>query len=139
MNLVHHQWVIPPLVDQMEVLCLEIRSILRDAVPSREDRFALEVLYREALANALDHGCADLDNCCITVTMEQQSRLHRGTVKDTGSGYSPLQVESTGLTPESNQSERGRGLFLIRQLSHRCIWEDNGRQCCFERDLKEAD
>ena len=42
---------------EVDRICLAIRALLAQALPSAKDRFALELLAREAFGNAVRHGC----------------------------------------------------------------------------------
>ena len=90
--------------------------------------FQIEMALREALANAVLHGCkADPTKrieCCVTCDE------HRGiliVVRDPGNGFDPAKVPSP--TDEQNIfSDHGRGIYLINTLMDDVRYERNGAE-----------
>ena len=80
----------------------------------------------EAVNNAIIHGnCRDQNKVVEVRTSKRKGRLAI-TVKDEGDGFDYSNL------PDPTCSERvqkcgGRGVFLMRQLSDRCSFQDNGR------------
>ena len=88
--------------------------------------FEIEMALREALANAIQHGCksdpAKTIDCSVT-----GDRVHGITivVRDPGSGFDPRTIPSP--SKDSNlRSEHGRGIFLISKLMDEVTHERNG-------------
>ena len=80
--------------------------------------FEIEMALREALANAIQHGCkgdpAKMIDCSVTGDREHGITI---VVSDPGSGFDPRTIPSP--RQDSNlHSEHGRGLFLISKLEH---------------------
>jgi serine/threonine-protein kinase RsbW len=90
--------------------------------------FEIEMALREALANAVLHGCnADPSKRIeCSVTCEE----HRGiliVVSDPGKGFDPAKVPSP--TNEQNIfSDHGRGIYLINTLMDEVRYERNGAE-----------
>jgi serine/threonine-protein kinase RsbW len=88
----------------------------------------IETALREALANAITHGCANDPNkqidCCVACD-EQHGILI--VVRDPGNGYDPLEVASP-LVGENLFSNHGRGIFLINQLMDEVHIRKNGSE-----------
>ncbi len=78
--------------------------------------FEIETALREALANAIIHGCGSDPNrrvqCCVACDMERGMLI---VVRDPGAGFDPAQVPSP-ILGENVFSEHGRGIYLINQL-----------------------
>ncbi len=78
--------------------------------------FQIEMALREALANAVLHGC--------------KADQHRGiliVVRDPGNGFDPAKVPSP--TDEQNIfSDHGRGIYLINTLMDDVRYERNGAE-----------
>lgn len=76
----------------------------------------IEVALREALANAIIHGCGSDPSrrvqCCVAC---DESRGMLIVVRDPGEGFDPAQVPSP-IVGENVFSSHGRGIFLINQL-----------------------
>ena len=88
--------------------------------------FEIEMALREALANAILHGCkADpAKKIEISVTGDREQGILI-VVCDPGSGFDPASVPSPA--DDSNlHSDHGRGIFLITKLMDEVTHERNG-------------
>jgi serine/threonine-protein kinase RsbW len=90
--------------------------------------FQIEMALREALANAVLHGCkadpAKRIECSVTCD-EQRGILI--VVRDPGTGFDPAKIPS----PTDGQnlfSEHGRGIYLINTLMDEVRFERNGAE-----------
>jgi len=88
--------------------------------------FEIEMALREALANAVLHGCkADPSQkveCSVTGDRDQGILI---VVRDPGEGFDPASIPSP--TEDSNlHSDHGRGILLINQLMDEVKHERNG-------------
>ena len=88
--------------------------------------FEIEMALREALANAILHGCkadpAKKVECSVTGDREKGITI---VVRDPGSGFDPASVPSPA--DDSNlYSDHGRGIFLISKLMDEVRHEQNG-------------
>ena len=93
-----------------------------------EKEFQIEMALREALANAVLHGCnadpAKRIECSVTCD-EQRGILI--VVRDPGNGFDPAKIPIP--TNETNVfSEHGRGIFLINTLMDEVRYEGNGAE-----------
>jgi serine/threonine-protein kinase RsbW len=88
----------------------------------------IETALREALANAVTHGCscdpAKIIHCCVALD-EQHGILI--IVRDPGKGYDPLVVPNP-LVGENIYSNHGRGIYLINQLMDEVQIRRNGTE-----------
>ena len=78
--------------------------------------FEIEMALREALANAVLHGCKGDPSKRIecTVSGDQENGITI-VVRDPGSGFDPASLPSP--TEDANlHSEHGRGILLINEL-----------------------
>lgn len=87
--------------------------------------FEVETAIREALANAIKHGCrgdtSKQVRCCVAC---DESRGMLVVVSDPGQGFDPAAVPSP-LTGQQIYSEHGRGLYLINRLMDE-VWFTEG-------------
>jgi serine/threonine-protein kinase RsbW len=88
--------------------------------------FEIEMALREALANAILHGCkADPEKkieCTVTGDKSQGITI---VVRDPGTGFDPASIPSP--TEDSNlHSDHGRGILLINKLMDEVKHESNG-------------
>jgi anti-sigma regulatory factor (Ser/Thr protein kinase) len=88
----------------------------------------IETAVREALANAITHGCGNDPSqnilCCVACDEEHGILI---VVRDPGNGYDPLTVASP-LVGENIFSNHGRGIFLINQLMDEVHIRRNGSE-----------
>jgi anti-sigma regulatory factor (Ser/Thr protein kinase) len=104
-------WVIPSSLTQ-------IRPVVNEALAElgeRADLDAVELALHEALANAISHGNQESISKAVRVTLAQHS--NGGVVlvvKDCGEGFDANKVPDP--LGDRLLSERGRGIFLMRQL-----------------------
>ena len=88
--------------------------------------FEIEMALREALANAILHGCkgdpGKKVECSVTGDREQGILI---VVRDPGNGFDPSTIPSP--TDDSNlHSDHGRGILLISKLMDEVKHERNG-------------
>ncbi len=87
--------------------------------------FEIETALREALANAIQHGCGNDSSkqvqCCVAC---DQSRGMLLVVRDPGQGFDPASIPSP-VTGQNLYSEHGRGIYLINQLMDQ-VWYERG-------------
>lgn len=88
--------------------------------------FEIEMALREALANAILHGC----KCDPTMKIECSVKGDRNegiqiVVRDPGKGFDPKSIPSP--TDDSNlHADHGRGILLISKLMDEVTHESNG-------------
>ena len=112
---------ISPVVDSV----LDVASRMGCA---KGHEFEIETGIREALANAIKHGCGGDTSkqvrCCVAC---DESRGMLIIVSDPGQGFDPATVASP-LLGQQLYSEHGRGLYLINQLMDQVWFSDSGTQ-----------
>ena len=105
------EWVIPSSLTQIRPVVSEALAELGE----RTDLGAIELALHEALANAISHGNQECISKAVRVTLAQRS--NGGVVlvvKDCGNGFDANKVPDP--LGDRLLSERGRGIFLMRQL-----------------------
>ncbi len=104
---------------------LEVASKM-DCAKGKE--FEIETALREALANAIIHGCANDPSrrvqCCVACDMERGMII---VVRDPGKGFDPKDVPSP-IVGQNVFSEHGRGIYLINQLMDEVTYERGGAE-----------
>ncbi len=114
-----------------EDLSLEVRKLLSRLV-TRRDVFAVELLVRELLVNAVEHGCHSDIRKEVKLDLEMQDGLIAGRVTDQGEGFDHQRVMNERL----KGGERGHGLFILESYTDSFQWEDQGRVIIFQRQLE---
>jgi anti-sigma regulatory factor (Ser/Thr protein kinase) len=105
------EWVIPSSLTQIRPVVSEALAELGE----RADLSAVELALHEALANAICHGNQESLSKAVRLTLAQRSN---GSVvfvvKDCGDGFDAANLPDP--LGDRLLSERGRGIFLMRQL-----------------------
>jgi serine/threonine-protein kinase RsbW len=101
-----------------------VMQIAREMKCSDGNEYQIELALREALANAIVHGCNNDPTkkveCCVACTESSDVMI---VVRDPGQGFSPNAVPDP-LAAENH----GRGIYLINQLMDEVSFERNGSE-----------
>jgi anti-sigma regulatory factor (Ser/Thr protein kinase) len=105
-----------------------VLQIAREMKCADGNEYHLELALREALANAIIHGCNNDPTkkveCCVVCTEASDVMI---VVRDPGEGFSPQSVPSP-LAAENLHSDHGRGIYLINQLMDEVSFARNGAE-----------
>jgi anti-sigma regulatory factor (Ser/Thr protein kinase) len=105
-----------------------VTQLLESKGWTENDVMAVELALREAVANAIRHGCRnDPRNkvqCCVTCDDSGEVMI---VVRDPGAGFDHTTVPNP-LDPENMLKPSGRGIFLINGLMDRVGFADGGRE-----------
>src|SRR5258708_38549790 len=105
-----------------------VMQIAREMKCAEGNEYQVELALREALANAIVHGCNNDPTkkveCCVACTEASDVVI---VVRDPGEGFSPSALPSP-LAAENLHSEHGRGIYLINQLMDEVSFERNGAE-----------
>lgn len=85
------------------------------------------IALTEAFQNALIHGNKNDPSKTINVVFESKPKGLSFTVTDEGAGFNPDTVPDPLDLDVDVESEKGRGVFLMRSLSDKLIVTDEGR------------
>jgi len=90
--------------------------------------FELEISLREALANAIIHGCGKDSSKYVQCTVAcDEGRGLLIVIRDPGDGFDPAKVTSP-LLGQNVYSDHGRGVYLINQLVDKVKYEKGGTE-----------
>jgi serine/threonine-protein kinase RsbW len=122
----HFEVTLPADVAAISPVVGWVMRLVGELEYSTGKEFEIEMALREALANAVLHGCkADPSKkveCSISGDREQGILI---VVRDPGSGFDPSSLPSP--TDDSNlHSDHGRGILLINKLMDEVKHERNG-------------
>lgn len=105
-----------------------VMQIAREMKCAEGNEFQIELALREALANAIVHGCHNDSTkkveCCVACTEQSDVVI---VVRDPGAGFTPAAVPDP-LAAENLCSTHGRGIYLINQLMDEVSFERNGAE-----------
>jgi len=105
-----------------------VMQIAREMKCAEGNEYQVELALREALANAIIHGCNNDPSkkveCCVACTESSDVVI---VVSDPGQGFVPSAVPDP-LAAENLYSTHGRGIYLINQLMDEVSFERNGAE-----------
>jgi serine/threonine-protein kinase RsbW len=112
-----------------EAVDLVARHCLASGVSPREARFIVRVVLCEALANAILYGNRLDTSKSVEIRVQLDEEHLRLQVTDQGDGFDPTDMpDPTDVA--AIDSERGRGLFLIRNLVDEVHFNERGNGIC---------
>lgn len=115
---------IPAEVEAIDRACGELRAgILADL--NSADRFAVELLVREALSNAVFHGARQRRSKGIQFEMR---RVAGGVVIRVSDGGEGFDWRSGSKSREQPKEEYGRGLEILHRYASRVQFFGNGNE-----------
>jgi serine/threonine-protein kinase RsbW len=114
--------------DSISPLVESVMAAARSTHIGDDKELEIETSLREALANAIKHGCSADPSKCVrcTVAFEQPGSILI-VVSDPGNGFDPSHLPD----PTSNEhlfDNHGRGIFLINKLMDEVKFEKNGTE-----------
>ena len=105
-----------------------VLQIAREMKCAEGNEYHVELALREALANAIVHGCNNDPTkkveCCVVCNEASDVMI---VVRDPGEGFSPQAVPSP-LDAENLNRDHGRGIYLINQLMDEVSFARNGSE-----------
>lgn len=119
---------LPANVDSVSAVVEGILAIASEMQCARGKEFEIETALREALANAILHGCHNDPSkqiqCCVACDKDRGMII---VVRDPGQGFDPASIPSP-VVGENVYSEHGRGIYLINQLMDHAWYEHGGTE-----------
>jgi serine/threonine-protein kinase RsbW len=121
--------VVPPRPDRVSAARADLRAWLAGGGVGRADTEAIVLAASEAIANAVEHGCRDRPGSVVRLSASEVGGDVEIRVGDPGAWPEPRGPRPAarprvlgGLAglPEGD-AERGRGLFLMRELAD-AVW-----------------
>jgi anti-sigma regulatory factor (Ser/Thr protein kinase) len=113
--------VLSATADEAEEFCLQFRRRAGDLGTSF--MFLAELLLREALMNAIVHGCGGNRNKQVLCTVRMAPRRVIIAVQDEGEGFD---WRSVPKPPELSLETHGRGIDILRKYASRVRFNNKG-------------
>jgi len=126
---------LPAARDAVDRLCREVRMGLLAGIPPRE-RFAVELLLREALMNAVVHGAQDQPDAEIDCEVRPVAGGIQIRIQDGGRGFDWRAHRRTVPEPFA---ERGRGLYILDRYASQVRFSGNGSQVEMTRMFQQGE
>jgi len=106
----------------------QILTIVDSMGCARGKEFAIETAIREALANAITHGCGSDPSKQVKISAYcDEERGMILVVRDPGKGFDPKTIPSP-IRGERLFAEHGRGIYLINQLMDEVRFRSGGSE-----------
>lgn len=121
---------ITPCVDQ-------ILAIVGQMGCGAGKEFEIETALREALANAIVHGCKEDSSKTVDVSVScDESRGMIIVVRDSGEGFDPADIPSP-IVGEKLFEDHGRGIYLINRLMDDVRFRAGGTEIWMRKDTAD--
>lgn len=124
----------PASLAELEGVCLELRGFLAGAVLTDRTRFGIELLAREALSNAVRHGCKADPELRVRMSCRLGRRALILKVADDGPGFDWRAMLDR---PADEEACHGRGLALYRLYANRFLFNQRGNKLVLIHILPE--
>jgi serine/threonine-protein kinase RsbW len=125
---VRFELTIPGTVKAIEPAVQQILTVVDSMGCARGKEFAIETAIREALANAITHGCGSDPSKQVKISSYcDEERGMILVVRDPGKGFDPKTIPSP-VRGERLFAEHGRGIYLINQLMDEVRFSSGGSE-----------
>jgi serine/threonine-protein kinase RsbW len=120
--------VVPGRLDAISPAVESIMAEARGMECSKGKEFEIETALREALANAIRHGCAHDATQSVEVCVAcDEANGMLIVVRDPGPGFDPTAIASPTVG-HNIYRHHGRGIYLINQLMDEVSFEKGGTE-----------
>lgn len=119
---------VPGQLEALTPAVEEVMAIARGMECSQGKEFEIETALREALANAIQHGCRNDPDKRVEVCVAcDPARGILIVVRDPGAGFDPTSIPSP-VRGRNLYRHHGRGIYLINQLMDEVSFERGGTE-----------
>jgi serine/threonine-protein kinase RsbW len=119
---------VPARLDAITPAVEHVMSVVGRMERARGKEFEIETALREALSNAIRHGCSSDDTKAVEVVVAgDENGGMMIVVRDPGPGFDPSRVPSPTVGPNVYR-HHGRGIYLIKQLMDEVSFGRNGSE-----------
>jgi len=119
---------VPGRLDAINPAVERVLAVARTMECATGKEFEIEMALREALANAIRHGCAGDPHKSVQLCVAcDETRGMLIVVRDPGPGFDPASVPSP-VVGQNLYSSHGRGIYLITQLMDEVSFTSGGTE-----------
>ena len=132
--LLHLDLNIPAVVQAIDPVVEKVMWVVEQMGCAEGKEYEVELSLREALANAVVHGCSKDPNKQVNFIVACD--ISRGmiiVVQDPGKGFDPKQLKSP-IVGECLYSEHGRGIYLINHFMDEVRFEKGGTEIVMKKE-----
>jgi GAF domain-containing protein len=125
--------VIPADPEHISTITEGVERLLHDKGWNEREVIGVELALREALANAIRHGCGGDPSkkveCCVMYTEPGEIVA---VIRDPGPGFDTTHIPDP-MAAENIFKTSGRGVFLINQVMDAVQYSDGGREVAMRK------
>lgn len=129
---------IPADVNAINPVVDGVMQVAREMKCAEGNDYSIELALREALANAILHGCNNDPSkkveCCVVCEGSSEIVI---IVRDPGEGFVPASVPNP-LSGENVWATHGRGIYLINQLMDEVRFEAKGSEIQMKKKARTS-
>jgi len=119
---------VPGQLEALTPAVEEVMAVAREMECSQGKEFEIETALREALANAIRHGCGNDPEKRVEVCVAcDPARGMLIVVRDPGPGFDPGSIPSP-VRGRNVFRHHGRGIYLINQLMDEVSFDKGGTE-----------
>jgi len=118
-----YHWKYPASMENIDRICSEAAAVFDQYLLNTKDRFAIELLMREALNNAVIHGCQNDTSMSISCGVKITPGEVTIEVADGGKGFD---WHSAPCNPSEPGCENGRGMSIYSFYASSIVFNDSG-------------
>ena len=119
---------VPGQLEALTPAVEEVMAVARQMECSQGKEFEIETALREALANAIRHGCQNDPDKRVEVCVAcDPARGILIVVRDPGAGFDPTSIPSP-VRGRNLYRHHGRGIYLINQLMDEVSFDKGGTE-----------
>jgi serine/threonine-protein kinase RsbW len=120
--------IVPADVTRISPTVEQVMELAREMDCTTGKEFEIETALREALANAIVHGCKQDPSRNVQLCVGcDQARGMVIIVRNPGEGFDPASIPNPTMG-QNVYSTQGRGIFLINQLMDEVHFEHGGTE-----------
>ncbi|MBN2280823.1 MAG: ATP-binding protein [Candidatus Marinimicrobia bacterium] len=108
----------------LEKMCFEVEKFSKE-IQFENRKFAMMICLREALTNAIRHGCKNDDQKNISLAVSYEKQNLEFVIEDEGEGFDWHVVKKS---PSAQLTTSGRGIDIIKIYSDEYEFNKSGNQ-----------
>ena len=133
----HKSIEFPSVIDNIHTVEQMVEDVCAEFHVKEDYYGEILISLTEAVNNAIVHGNKLDPSKKVKVSLEVAGQNLRFTIEDEGPGFDYQNLPDP-TAPENIEKPHGRGVFLMRQLSDRCEFLDEGRVVIMDFAVLEA-
>lgn len=126
---------IPARLEEIDLLCSDLRHLFQKK--GWRGAFGTELVFREALANAVVHGCQEDPECRVKVLLRCIGPYLEMDITDGGGGFNFRDHGYAGTSFEEEWKAGGRGRTIMEQYADGVEYYPPGNRIVIRKKIQE--